>query len=377
MKKICIVLLGLTLLFSSVGLTSADANDTIYVDDDGTADYTSIQDAIDASVDGDTIFVYAGSYVGPLNITKTLTLTGEAKSSTIIDGKQLGEDMITVTAPNFHISEFTLLNGPTGGGYNSAIKLENADDCVIEQCVFKDNCWAAEIRTSDHCRFSDNQVIDNEGGIHIVFSDDTTVKDCTFSTVDGRTGIEIAQGCNQMISSNTLINCGVEIYDGPPSGNSIHCTMTDNTVNGKPLVYLERKNFRIVRNAGQVILNRCNGIIVRNNDLTNTSMGVQILGSTFVHIAGNTISDNHHGISVAKSFSVIIRNNELVNNWYAGLVMSHSGGCRISLNEISENDIGVYFHQTLVNALYLNQVHDNERYNYRIDSVFIPFLVEI
>ena len=221
MKKICIVLLGLTLLFSSVGLTSADANDTIYVDDDGTADYTSIQDAIDASVDGDTIFVYAGSYVGPLNITKTLTLTGEAKSSTIIDGKQLGEDMITVTAPNFHISEFTLLNGPTGGGYNSAIKLENADDCVIEQCVFKDNCWAAEIRTSDHCRFSDNQVIDNEGGIHIVFSDDTTVKDCTFSTVDGRTGIEIAQGCNQMISSNTLINCGVEIYDGPPSGNSI------------------------------------------------------------------------------------------------------------------------------------------------------------
>jgi nitrous oxidase accessory protein len=367
----------LTLVFSSVGLTTANVNDTLYVDDDGTADYTSIQAAIDAANEGDTIFVYAGSYVGPLNITKTLTLTGEAKFSTVIDGKKLGEDMITITAPHVCISEFTLRNGPTGVGYNSAIKLENADDCVIEQCVFKDNCWAAEIRTSDHCRFSDNQVIDNEGGIHIVFSDYTTVKDCTFSTVDGRTGIEIAQGCNQMISSNTLINCGVEIYDGPPSGNSIHCTMSDNTVNGKPLVYLERKNFRIVRNAGQVILNRCNGIIVRNNDLTNTSMGVQVRCSTFVHITGNTISDNGQGISVAKSFAVIIRNNELVNNWYAGLGVYHSGACRISFNEISGNDYGVYFHQTLVNALCLNQVHDNERYNYWIDSIFLPNHIEL
>jgi len=376
MKKRTIVCMCVILILPNVVLTSAIHNNTIYVDDDGTADYTSIQKAVDAAVDGDTIFVYAGTYFGPLNITKTLTLTGEAKSSTIIDGQQLGEDMITVNAPHVHISEFTLLNGPSGGGYNSAIKLENANECVVEQCVFKDNCWAAEIRTSDHCRFSDNQVIDNEGGIHIVFSDSTIVKDCTFSTVNGRTGIEIAQGSYQAISSNTFINCGVEVYDGPPGGNTIHCTMSDNTVNGKPLVYLERKNFRIVRNAGQVILNRCNGIIVRNNELTNTSMGVQVRCSTFVHIVGNTIMGNQQGISVAKSFAVTIRNNDLVNNWYAGLGVYHSGACRISFNEITGNDYGVYFHQTLMNALYFNQVHDNERYNYWIDSILLPNHIE-
>ena len=46
--------------YVSSGNTSI--NKTIYVDDDGGADYTKIQDAIDNASDGDTIFVYEGLY---------------------------------------------------------------------------------------------------------------------------------------------------------------------------------------------------------------------------------------------------------------------------------------------------------------------------
>jgi hypothetical protein len=60
---------------------------TITVDDSGGADYTHIQDAVNNSKNGDTIFVYAGGYVGPVEIEKeNLTLIGEDMESVTIYG---------------------------------------------------------------------------------------------------------------------------------------------------------------------------------------------------------------------------------------------------------------------------------------------------
>lgn len=47
MKKIIIVFVCLTLIFSSVGFSTAVTNDTIYVDDYGGSDSTSIQEMVD------------------------------------------------------------------------------------------------------------------------------------------------------------------------------------------------------------------------------------------------------------------------------------------------------------------------------------------
>lgn len=64
---------------------------TWYVDDDKQdypdADFTKIQEAVDAASSGDTIFVYNGTYPEHLSISKNnLTLTAEDKDNTIIDG---------------------------------------------------------------------------------------------------------------------------------------------------------------------------------------------------------------------------------------------------------------------------------------------------
>lgn len=61
-------ILGVILLFllsSQIPIVSSytpTLDKTIYVDDDGNADYTNIQDAIDNANDVDTIFVYNGTY---------------------------------------------------------------------------------------------------------------------------------------------------------------------------------------------------------------------------------------------------------------------------------------------------------------------------
>ena len=64
MKKI--TLSGCIFVFMLVTISAfpsviAEGN-TIYVDNDGGADYTSIQDAVDAASDRDTIYVYSGTY---------------------------------------------------------------------------------------------------------------------------------------------------------------------------------------------------------------------------------------------------------------------------------------------------------------------------
>lgn len=56
------------------------------VDDDGTAQFTTIQAAVDTAQNGDTVFVFPGVYMENINLlNKTIWLIGSAKDSTIIE----------------------------------------------------------------------------------------------------------------------------------------------------------------------------------------------------------------------------------------------------------------------------------------------------
>lgn len=86
---------------------------TIYVDDNGGKDYTSIQDAIDNALNGDTVFVYNGVYNEKLTIDKSIVLIGESKDTTIIayDGGKSTylDDILTITADNCTLKEFKII----------------------------------------------------------------------------------------------------------------------------------------------------------------------------------------------------------------------------------------------------------------------------
>jgi len=89
----------------------------IYIDsnengqyDDGEPAFTTIQDAIDAASDGDTIVVGDGTYHENLVIDKEITL--QAGSGPVIDGN--GGVCITLAASNVTIQGFELMNGTQG-----------------------------------------------------------------------------------------------------------------------------------------------------------------------------------------------------------------------------------------------------------------------
>ena len=80
--------------------------DTLYVGGSGPNNYTKIQDAINDSSDGDTVIVYNGTYYENVVVDKSISLIGEDRDTTIIDGNESG-NVIEISANHVNILCFT------------------------------------------------------------------------------------------------------------------------------------------------------------------------------------------------------------------------------------------------------------------------------
>jgi len=126
-RLLAIIILSLLITIPTHPLLKCSTTKTIiYVDDDGGADYDSIQEAIDAAESQDTIFVYNGTYYENIVVTKTITLLGEDKKTTIIDGYNDEFNLIIhISADNVNINGFTIQNSKQNY-YSSGIIINNS-----------------------------------------------------------------------------------------------------------------------------------------------------------------------------------------------------------------------------------------------------------
>ena len=216
------LVLGIIVLFVGLSVTSSNANFSnvnistndemssismdnmgiIYVDDDNTEGpwdgtmahpYQYIQDAVDEATDGDTVFVYSGTYSHhyPQNrgcvdiIKKNINLIGENKHTTIIDAtNELG--IIHVDAPKVSISGFTLQYSDNFGielGFNYVQRI-TINDNILSGCKgegaiviwmgenriynnFISNSTTGVLIGGGNNNIYNNQITKNTEGIHI------------------------------------------------------------------------------------------------------------------------------------------------------------------------------------------------------------------
>ena len=313
MKKICYLIpIAFTFLLCIGLCVKADyqtSEKTIYVDDDGGVDFENIQDAINNSNNGDTIFVYNGTYYENLVVNRSVKIVGENKTNTIIDGMKK-TDTLNIQSSNVSITGFTIINSSYNFNdwYKAGIRVTGSNG-IIHGNIIKDNMVGIFGKAVTNITIYDNE-----------FFKDSIV----FSLYDvGKREVP---------------------YDDKYYIHQIY----DNTVNSKKIYYYLNQNDLVVPNdGGQIIAVNCNNISVCNlnlsnidyscifvncsncliekSEITNSDGLLWLIRSKNNIIQNNEISNNFEGIVLdTKSTANIVQFNNIINNLYCGIIIEDS-----------------------------------------------------
>jgi len=311
----------------------------LYVGGSGPGNYTGIQQAIDNASAGDTVFVFNGTYVGHLNINKSLTLIGEDKYTTYIVGYVAFT--ISIISDWVNMSKFTIQNtGRIGEGIRIDSSYNTFFDTIIE--FPNDN-----IRISgDHNNISCNSIYCDT--IYLLGNNNIISDNYVTNNVYG---IFITDAWDNIISNNNFLYCGLFITDDSLTYNIV----TNNTVNGKPLIYVYNQSDIILSgNAGQILLVDCTNITVQNQALFNTTVGIQIIRSHSCIISTNTMIENQCGIWL-NGWNNTIYENTIADNLY-GVRLKDSTNNNIYHNNLLHNTLNSF--DTLSNTWYNTLLHE-------------------
>lgn len=280
MKNKTIIAVLLTLLFFSQALIfntvkshkitmNLDTENIVTVSKKNSADYTTIQEALNNAEENQTIIIKTGTYKEILNIKKTIKIVGE--ENTIINPiSKKNKYAIRLGAPNIIIKNLTIKNGAPGL-YTTGIRISSSKN-QIENCRFEDtpigiSSWTSE-NLIEKCSFKNC----TDEGIALLGSkyskcQKNQIKNCNFE--ENCDGIEL-----QYSSKNKILNC--KFYNNTHSGidaiaSSNHeniisnCEIFDNRVHG---IYISSSNNNTIEKCF-IYNNKDGNIKIRGNSENN------------------------------------------------------------------------------------------------------------
>jgi len=188
---------------------------TLYVGGSGPGNYSKIQDAINDSSDGDTVFVYDDSspYVENIVVDTSISLLGEEKNTTVIDAAYKGNG-VNITAVDVTIAGFTIQNGNDSGIYLSSNYTRIMDNIVSDNYygisnVNHRNLSFPEASSRGHYTITNNQIIRNGAGIYFANETNSTVSGNIISQSDF--GMTLMGTVNDNISFNIISENNIDV----------------------------------------------------------------------------------------------------------------------------------------------------------------------
>jgi len=301
----------------------------LYVGGSGPGNYSNIQDAMDNASDGDTVFVYNGTYYENIIVKKSITVIGEDRNTTLIDGSRIG-DVVNITAEKVIINSFTIKNSELNR--STGIRL-----------------------LSDGITIKNNIISNNYNGIF-----------------NGYVDYEWPWGYyphdNNIIQNNII---RYNLMDGIQTGG-YNNTITENLITTNEYYGIEISNFISTHDPTKPEHHVCNNTITRNG---NSSLGSGIViswGASNNLIENNIIQDNRDfgvGIMAFYSSNYYDRNNTVKNNYisggHKGILIYESRFNTISENHISNNTYSIlcFNYDAQNNIIFHNNIFDCEDFH--------------
>ncbi|PVX24528.1 MAG: hypothetical protein CW691_07370 [Candidatus Bathyarchaeum sp.] len=279
--------------------------ETVVVPDD----YLTVQEAIDAATEGDTVFVRKGTYRENLLINKSIALVGEDMHSTVVLGE--ANTALIVEHDNVNVTGFTFKCPSTMRWYRG-VHLLNVK----------------------HCSVYGNKITSTFYG---VWCYDSSFNSIYGNTVTGNMiGIILDESHNNSVTKNYAISNQAQGIGAIGSDNN---TITENYValNGWTGICLDGGS------------PNCNNLIVANVVTQNTAIGIGITssGSAFNRIVGNNVTANGEltaynpggaGILLALHDNLVMGNYIIGNQ--AGIQLEYAQNNTVYKNLIANNTYG-------------------------------------
>jgi len=277
---------------------------TWYVNDDGGADFTSIQDAIDNASNGDFIEVWNGTYSENIDVNKRLTIySRDGAYVTIVKASNPNDHVFEVTSDYINISGFTIEN---------AIGRRKA---------------GVYLNSVDHCNISNNNASNNYVGIWL---DSSSINMITSNSMKFNSwhGIYLFNSTNNNLANNEASfneNYGIFL-----TSSSNRNRLSKNNVSGN--------KYEVYPNAGIFLDNVFKNTIVNNNVSHNDGFGIFVMWGNDNNLSNNLITfNNMSGIRIDVSRNIVIHNTLSYNN-EDGIFLYGAYDCLIENNTASYNN---------------------------------------
>jgi len=216
--------------------------------------WKSIQRGLDDAKTWSAVFVFPGVFTENVLVNKSLTLVGQKRETTIIDGSGTGSTIV-VDASHLTLRGFTIQHSGINGN-NAGVKIERNDlpvnDISVTDNIIKENWYGIYVDSSENDLFCYNLITDNdEHGIY---------------------GLNSL--CNTTMTNNLIANnsYGIFLY------GSSHNLIRDNVI--------ER----------------------------NYASGIYLWSSESNTLVSNHIANNGEGITIGDESHSLVRQNNFIDN---------------------------------------------------------------
>jgi parallel beta-helix repeat protein len=298
-------------------------------------DYPTIQAAINAATEGHTVFVRNGTYIENVVVNKTLSLVGENRETTVIDGDAQGT-VVNITADNVNLRGFTVQNCYVSlMSYRSVIYVSswgnNISDNIVRNSSHFDTTCGIWLDNASHNTIQRNSILLN--GLAGIFLEDSRNNTIVHNHVvaNAYEGIFLVGSQGNRISDNNVSwNMDTGIYLMSSANNTISGNHATNNGNA---IFLEGSNHNRVYN---------NNASFHDEESPAAGFGISLRESSYCTISRNIATDNTLGMLVFYSDDNAISHNVLARNNNYGIELAfYAANNTVWANTIAENSVGI------------------------------------